>query len=48
MRAADHRPRLRAGTSPGAYEWRELPGIGHFPQEEAPDVVSAAIADWAT
>ena len=31
----------------GAYEWRELPGIGHFPQEEAPDLVSAAIADWA-
>ncbi|HEV7211793.1 MAG TPA: alpha/beta hydrolase [Blastococcus sp.] len=31
----------------GAYEWRELPGIGHFPQEEAPDVVSAAIAGWA-
>ena len=31
----------------GAYEWRELPGIGHFPQEEAPDTVTAAIADWA-
>jgi pimeloyl-ACP methyl ester carboxylesterase len=31
----------------GAYEWRELPGIGHFPQEEAPDTVSAAIAQWA-
>ena len=31
----------------GAYEWRELPGIGHFPQEEAPDVVSEAIADWS-
>ena len=31
----------------GAYEWRELPGIGHFPQEETPDVVSAAIAGWA-
>jgi pimeloyl-ACP methyl ester carboxylesterase len=31
----------------GAYEWRELPRIGHFPQEEAPDDVSAAIADWA-
>ena len=31
----------------GAYEWRELPGIGHFPQEEAPDVVSAAVAEWA-
>jgi pimeloyl-ACP methyl ester carboxylesterase len=32
----------------GAYEWRELPRIGHFPQEEAPDAISAAIADWAT
>jgi pimeloyl-ACP methyl ester carboxylesterase len=31
----------------GAYEWRELPGIGHFPQEEAPDTVSDAIAGWA-
>jgi pimeloyl-ACP methyl ester carboxylesterase len=31
----------------GAYEWRELPGIGHFPQEEVPDVVSAAVAQWA-
>jgi pimeloyl-ACP methyl ester carboxylesterase len=32
----------------GAYEWRELPGIGHFPQEEAPDTVSRAITAWAT
>jgi pimeloyl-ACP methyl ester carboxylesterase len=32
----------------GAYEWRELPGIGHFPQEEAPAEISWAIADWAT
>jgi pimeloyl-ACP methyl ester carboxylesterase len=31
----------------GEYEWRELPGIGHFPQEETPDEVSAAIAAWA-
>jgi pimeloyl-ACP methyl ester carboxylesterase len=31
----------------GAYEWRELPGIGHFPQEEAPDIVSEAIASLA-
>ncbi|SEK42518.1 Pimeloyl-ACP methyl ester carboxylesterase [Blastococcus sp. DSM 46786] len=31
----------------GAYEWRELPGIGHFPQEEAPDEVTRAIAAWA-
>jgi pimeloyl-ACP methyl ester carboxylesterase len=32
----------------GAYEWRELPGVGHFPHEEAPDDVTAAIAAWAT
>ena len=31
----------------GAYEWREFPGIGHFPQEEAPDEVSHAIATWS-
>jgi pimeloyl-ACP methyl ester carboxylesterase len=31
----------------GAYEWRELPGIGHFPQEEVPDVVSTAVSEWA-
>ncbi len=31
----------------GAYEWRELPGVGHFPHEEAPDEVTAAIAAWA-
>jgi pimeloyl-ACP methyl ester carboxylesterase len=32
----------------GAYEWRELPGVGHFPHEEAPDTVTEAIAAWAT
>jgi pimeloyl-ACP methyl ester carboxylesterase len=31
----------------GAYEWRELPGVGHFPQEEAPDAVTDAIVTWA-
>ena len=31
----------------GAYEWRELAGIGHFPHEEAAAEVTAAIADWA-
>jgi pimeloyl-ACP methyl ester carboxylesterase len=31
----------------GAYEWRTLPGAGHFLPEEVPDEVSAAIADWA-
>jgi pimeloyl-ACP methyl ester carboxylesterase len=32
----------------GPYRWRELPGVGHFPHEEAPALVTAAIADWAT
>ncbi|WP_222192644.1 alpha/beta fold hydrolase [Modestobacter italicus] len=31
----------------GAYEWRELPGAGHFPHEEDPDEVTTAIAAWA-
>ncbi|RZU34252.1 alpha/beta fold hydrolase [Blastococcus saxobsidens] len=31
----------------GAYEWRELPGIGHFPHEEAPHEVTRAIVAWA-
>ncbi|TFV48517.1 alpha/beta hydrolase [Blastococcus sp. TF02A-35] len=31
----------------GAYEWRELDGIGHFPHEEAPDTVTRAITEWA-
>jgi pimeloyl-ACP methyl ester carboxylesterase len=31
----------------GAYRWQELPGVGHFPAEEAPAAISAAIVDWA-
>ena len=31
----------------GAYEWRELPAIGHFPHEETPAEVTRAIAEWA-
>ena len=31
----------------GAYEWRALPGIGHFPHEESPTTVTDAIARWA-
>jgi pimeloyl-ACP methyl ester carboxylesterase len=32
----------------GAYEFRELPGIGHFPHEEAPEEITRSIAAWAT
>ena len=31
----------------GAYAWRELPGIGHFPPEEAAADVTEAIRTWA-
>jgi len=31
----------------GAYEWRELPGVGHFPHEEVPEQVNAALVGWA-
>jgi pimeloyl-ACP methyl ester carboxylesterase len=44
-------PRTARGSDryvAGAYEWRELAGVGHFPHEEAPDDVTAAIAAWAT
>lgn len=43
-------PRTAAGSGryvAGPYEWRELPGVGHFPHEEVPDTVSEAIATWA-
>lgn len=30
----------------GPYEWRLLDGVGHFPPEEAPDVVSDEILRW--
>jgi pimeloyl-ACP methyl ester carboxylesterase len=32
----------------GAYEWRDIAGVGHFPHEESPDEVTTAIARWAT
>jgi pimeloyl-ACP methyl ester carboxylesterase len=31
----------------GAYDWRVLPGVGHFPQEEAPEAVDHALLEWA-
>jgi pimeloyl-ACP methyl ester carboxylesterase len=30
----------------GEYEWRALPGVGHFPHDEAPDEVSAQLVRW--
>lgn len=30
-----------------AYEWRLLEGVGHFPAEEAPDVVTGELVRWA-
>lgn len=29
------------------YQWRLLTGVGHFPQQEAPDQVSAELIRWA-
>ncbi|TYP87075.1 alpha/beta fold hydrolase [Blastococcus xanthinilyticus] len=43
-------PRTARGSGryvAGAYEWRELPDVGHFPQEETPDDLTRAIAAWA-
>ena len=31
----------------GEYEWRLLEGIGHFPQSEAPELVSGELVRWA-
>ncbi|WP_166347556.1 alpha/beta fold hydrolase [Phytoactinopolyspora limicola] len=30
----------------GQYEWLRLEGVGHFPHEEAPDIVGDALAEW--
>jgi pimeloyl-ACP methyl ester carboxylesterase len=29
-----------------SYTFAEIPGVGHYPAEEAPDVISAAIGDF--
>jgi pimeloyl-ACP methyl ester carboxylesterase len=30
----------------GAYEWKLLEGVGHFPHQEVPDVVNAELLRW--
>ena len=31
----------------GDYEWRQLDGVGHFPQNEVPELVSGEVIRWA-
>jgi pimeloyl-ACP methyl ester carboxylesterase len=31
----------------GSYEWRILDGVGHFPHNEVPDVISGELIRWA-
>jgi pimeloyl-ACP methyl ester carboxylesterase len=43
-------PTTAAGSSryvTGAYEWRLLADVGHFPQSEAPDLVTGELIRWA-
>jgi pimeloyl-ACP methyl ester carboxylesterase len=43
-------PRTAQGSGryvTGAYEWRTVDGVGHFPQNEAPDLVSGELIRWA-
>jgi pimeloyl-ACP methyl ester carboxylesterase len=43
-------PRTAQGSSrhvAADYEWRLLTGVGHFPQQEAPERVSAELIRWA-
>ena len=43
-------PRTALGSgryARGLYEWRLLDGVGHFPAEERPDLVTAEVVRWA-
>lgn len=43
-------PRTAQGSGryvAGPYEWRLLDGLGHFPHEEAPELVTGEILRWA-
>ncbi len=43
-------PRTAQGSGryvAAAYEWRQLPGVGHFPHVEVPDLITGEILRWA-
>lgn len=43
-------PRTAQGSGryvTGEYEWHVLDGVGHFPQNEVPDVISGELIRWA-
>lgn len=43
-------PRTASGSGryvAGAYEWRLLDGVGHFPHQESPDQVTGELIRWA-
>jgi pimeloyl-ACP methyl ester carboxylesterase len=31
----------------GTYEYRVLDGVGHFPQDEVPELISGELLRWA-
>ncbi len=38
--------RRSAGMARGPYRWASLPGVGHYPTEEAPERLGRVLADW--
>ena len=43
-------PRTALGSGryvAAAYEWRLLDGVGHFPHQESPDLVTGELVRWA-
>ncbi len=40
------RARRSASLATGPYRWVQVPGVGHYPTEEAPAAVTGALLDW--